>query len=71
MPEISALKEKICITSSEKNGSMLTFVARGREEEILEALDQFSPTFRESIPLSLEEVFTYEMEALGYTFHLD
>ena len=66
MPEISALKEKICITSSEKNGSMLTFVARGREEEILEALDQFSPTFRESIPLSLEEVFISEMEAAGY-----
>ncbi len=66
MPEIAALKEKICITSFDKNGSMLTFVARGREEEILEALDSFSPTFRESVPLSLEEVFISEMEAAGY-----
>ncbi len=66
MPDISALKEKLCITSFDKNGSMLTFVARGREEEILEALDSFSPTFRESIPLSLEEVFISEMEAAGY-----
>jgi hypothetical protein len=23
------------------------------------------------LPLTLEEVFTYEMETLGYTFHID
>lgn len=66
MPDISRLKEKICITGYEINGSLLSFVARGNEEEILAALDGFSPSFRESVPLSLEEVFISEMEAAGY-----
>ncbi len=66
MPEIGALKQAICITSWEQTGSLLSFVARGSEEEILAALDGFSPTFREALPLSLEEVFISEMEACGY-----
>lgn len=66
MPEISALKEKLCIVSWERSGSLLSFVARGKESEILETLDGFSPEFRESVPLSLEEVFISEMEAAGY-----
>ncbi len=66
MPEIGDLKQKLCITGWEVNGSLLTFVARGNEDEILAALDGFSPTFREALPLSLEEVFISEMEACGY-----
>jgi len=66
MPELSALKEKLCITSWERSGSLFSFVARGNEKEILEALDSFSPEFREAVPLSLEEVFISEMEAAGY-----
>lgn len=66
VPKIEALKEKLCITSWEQTGSVLTFVARGNEEEVLKALDSFSPTFRETVPLSLEEVFISEMEAAGY-----
>ncbi len=66
MPELSQLKQKICIASSQRSGSMLTFVARGNEEEILEALDEFGPEYREIVPLSLEEVFISEMEAAGY-----
>lgn len=66
MPEIGELKQKICITQWEATGSLLNFVARGNEEEILAALDSFSPSFRETVPLSLEEVFISEMEAAGY-----
>lgn len=66
VPEVSELKQKLCITTWERNGSLLTFVARGNEDEILDALDSFSPTFREALPLSLEEVFISEMEACGY-----
>lgn len=66
VPEISALKETLCITGWERTGSLLSFVARGNEDEILEALDGFSPEFREVVPLSLEEVFISEMEAAGY-----
>lgn len=66
MPDLSSLKEKLCVVSAETSGSLLTLVVRGNEEEILSALDGFSPTFREIVPLSLEEVFISEMEAAGY-----
>ncbi len=66
VPGIDALKQKICVTSWEQSGSLLSFVARGNEDEILEALNSFSPEFKEAVPLSLEEVFISEMEAAGY-----
>lgn len=66
MPEPEALRQKLCVTSWETSGSLLSLVARGNEDEILEALDSFSPEYREVVPLSLEEVFLSEMEAAGY-----
>lgn len=66
IPPIEKLKEKLCITTYEQTGSLITFVARGRRDEVLAALEEFGPTFRETVPLSLEEVFISEMEAAGY-----
>ena len=50
----------------EIKGSLVTMVARGEEEAILEILGQWNPLFCESLPLTLEEVFISEMEAAGY-----
>ncbi len=50
----------------ETKGSLVTMVARGEEEAILETLGQWNPLFCESLPLTLEEVFISEMEAAGY-----
>ena len=66
MPDPALLEQQLCIVGLERSGSVLSFVARGNEEDILEALDGFSPEFRELVPLSLEEVFISEMEAAGY-----
>lgn len=66
IPSMDSLKQKLCITTCEQTGSLLTFVARGTREEVLAALEEFGPTFRETVPLSLEEVFISEMEAAGY-----
>ncbi len=54
-----------------KHGSVANLIVRGSREETLEMLRAMEPALLEALPLSLEEVFTYEMEALGYTFHLD
>ena len=54
-----------------KHGSVANLIVRGSREETLETLRAMEPALLEALPLSLEEVFTYEMEALGYTFHLD
>lgn len=47
-------------------GSLVDFVARGSQEEILAKLSELNPTFSELLPLTLEEVFISEMEAAGY-----
>lgn len=56
------------ILSFEKNQSVTYLIARGTEEEIREKLEKLSPKVLDLIPLTLEEVFIYEMEGMGYDF---
>lgn len=49
-------------------GSVCNFIARGDREETIAKLRAMSPLVLDVLPLSLEEVFIYEMEALGYAF---
>ena len=65
MPSITDLSD-IDIVKYHVRGSLIELVARGNQKEILKKLDQFSPVFREALPLTLEEVFISEMEAAGY-----
>ncbi len=51
-----------------QKGSVATFIVRGDREDIKEQLQQMNPLVLDILPLSLEEVFIYEMEALGYAF---
>jgi len=43
-------------------------IVRGDKEEITGHIKQRNPLLLDILPLSLEEVFTYEMEVLGYQF---
>lgn len=52
-----------------KKGSVTNLIARGDREELVMRLKQMNPLLLDVLPLTLEEVFTYEMEALGYVFH--
>jgi ABC-2 type transport system ATP-binding protein len=40
----------------------------GEREETVAYLSTMNPLLLDVLPLTLEEVFTYEMEALGYVF---
>lgn len=51
-----------------KRGSVSNMIVRGDKEETVSTLRAMSPILLDVLPLSLEEVFTYEMEALGYSF---
>ncbi len=62
------LFKDIEISSFKKNGSVTTMIVNGNREEILAHLNDLNPILCEIVPLTLEEVFTYEMEALGYKF---
>ena len=49
-------------------GSVATFIARGEKEAVTAKIRALSPVLLDVLPLNLEEVFIYEMEALGYAF---
>ena len=51
-----------------QSGSVANFIVRGDREEVRARLSQMNPMFIDILPLGLEEVFIYEMEALGYAF---
>lgn len=51
-----------------QKGSVATFIARGDRDACREKLQAMDPLLLDILPLSLEEVFVYEMEALGYAF---
>ena len=59
--------EGIDIIHFVKHGSVASVIARGDREQAMEVLKAKEPTLLDVLPLTLEEVFTYEMQALGYT----
>ena len=50
-----------------KRGSVANIIVRGDRERTVAQLQAMCPVLLDVLPLTLEEVFTYEMEALGYT----
>ena len=58
----------IDIVSFHKSGSVTNMIVKGDRDETVIKLSMMQPLILEVLPLSLEEIFTYEMETLGYTF---
>ena len=54
-----------------KKGSVTNAIVRGEREAVQARLSATSPLLLDILPLTLEEIFIYEMEALGYAFHDD
>ena len=53
------------------SGSVANLIVSGDRDEIVQKLRAMEPILLDVLPLTLEEVFTYEMETLGYTFQID
>lgn len=51
------------------NGSIVYIIAKGDEQKIEKSIKSKNPKLFDMVPLSLEEVFIYEMEGLGYDFN--
>ena len=60
--------EGINITRYRQEGSVANMIVNGDRDETTERINAMNPVVFDVLPLTLEEVFTYEMEALGYTF---
>ena len=50
----------------ERTQSIYHIIAKGEEDTIRKALAPYDPIVTDLIPLSLEEIFIYELEVLGY-----
>ena len=60
--------EGLDILSFAKQGSVTNMIVRGDSAKAKSAIAAQHPLLMELLPLTLEEVFLYEMEALGYSF---
>jgi len=56
------------IMKTERRGKLLTLTVRGDLNLVEHRMQQASPVFYETIPLSLEEIFISETEVVGYDF---
>lgn len=60
------LKSRLDVILSEKRGSILTIVARGSYQNVMDTIERMNPIFAENLPLTLEEIFITETEVAGY-----
>lgn len=65
-PEMDFAVFPLRILKSSRTGRVFSFVIRGKEEEIEQAFAAYQPMFIDFIPLSLEEIFIYEIGGEGY-----
>ena len=56
------------VQSFSRQGAVINMIVKGDRNAAYAKLRSLNPVLLEILPLSLEEVFTYEMDALGYTF---
>ena len=62
------LRREINILHQESVGRVHMIIAKGNSGEIQEKLARFKPIICDLIPLTLEEVFIYELGGMGYEF---
>jgi len=60
------LRSQISIVNDEIFGSVHMLIVRGDISEIKNKVEAFSPKILDVLPLSLEEVFVYELGGMGY-----
>ncbi len=59
----------INILSFKKQGSVATLIVNDEDKKAKAKLEKLKPVILDYLPLSLEEVFIYQMEVLGYEFN--
>ncbi|MGM7701785.1 ABC transporter ATP-binding protein [Pseudalkalibacillus sp. Hm43] len=60
------LFEDVRVLYKEERGSVLLCIVQGRAEEVEKQIEQYNPVIFDLLPLTLEEIFIYEMGDVGY-----
>ena len=57
------------VLSFKKSGSVATIILKGDKDKYESELQAMNPVILDFLPLTLEEIFIYQMEVLGYEFN--
>lgn len=60
------LSDELNVLHSERFGSVYSLIIKGNSSEIKTKISAFSPLLCDILPLTLEEVFIYELGGIGY-----
>ncbi len=60
------LLQDLDVLYQESRGSVLLCIVRGKEEDVTAKVQSFRPVLFDLLPLTLEEIFIYEMGDVGY-----
>ncbi len=63
-----ALRNELNILNHSQTGRVHMLILRGLRDEILKTVEGYKPLLADLIPLTLEEVFIYELGGKGYDF---
>lgn len=66
MPGMPILPEQIDVLHMSNMGRVYTIIARGNPQDIKKALEALDPLLVDVLPLTLEEIFIYEMGGADY-----
>lgn len=66
LDEGKELPESLDVVHSSRIGRVVTLIVRGRSEEITSKISDVRPLFMDVIPLTLEEIFIYELGGADY-----
>ena len=66
LPEGASLPEGLDIIHSSQTGRLQTLIVRGEAGAVMQKLQEAQPLFADALPLSLEEIFIYELGGCDY-----
>ncbi len=64
--EMPALPRELEVLHTSNVGRVYTYIVRGSAQAVTEKMGQFQPLMLEALPLSLEEIFIYELGGEQY-----
>ena len=66
LPEGAALPQELDVLHTAGQGRLKTLIIRGRAAEVTARLERLEPIFMDAVPLTLEEIFIYELGGEGH-----
>ena len=66
LPDGAQLPTGLDILHKTSTGKLLTLIVRGKQDEITAYLNLANPLFMDAVPLTLEEIFIYELGGVDY-----